>query len=72
MEKYRLLADSPYHGRLLKRLSAREQEMCRDFISATMHMDRDQFTMACNRWMVDQSERPKNIHIMAEIVLAVK
>lgn len=55
------------HGKIWKKLSKKELELCRQFILDHDHLDQDNFAYYANRWLLDK-EKPRNYSTMWALV----
>jgi len=60
MNNLLIMLDHPMNKNLIKKLSAKEFQMVKDFINANQHLSSDEYMSRCNRWMIDDKEKPKN------------
>lgn len=69
LENFHALADHPFLGRDYRRLSKEEMSMCVEFIEKCEKLDRNEYALACNRWMLDSPQKPKRHSLMWGLVL---
>jgi hypothetical protein len=60
MNNFIIMLDHPMNCKLIKKLSAKELQMVKDFIDANQHLPSDEYMKRCNRWMIDDKNKPKN------------
>lgn len=70
MTYLKYVATQDWHptGKILKRLTVSEQEMCVEFIMKHETLDQDNFILAVNKWFMDVQDRPKNWSHMTDLV----
>jgi hypothetical protein len=67
LENFLASKDHVMQQNLLKKLSQEERQMCIDFITENDGLDKNEFALKVNRWLLDMP-KPKNFSAMWALV----
>lgn len=70
LDKLESFKDHLVQGKLYRKLTKEELQLCRDFILANDGLDKNAFQAKCNRWMLD-GIKPRNHTTMWALVTQV-
>lgn len=62
------LKDSPFYGRLFKKLTDKDLKFCTEFCEQNSGLSKDQWYFKINRLGLDQADKPKNLNVICEIL----
>jgi hypothetical protein len=69
-QKFDELEQDAYHGKVMKKLSISELALCHAFLIQHGQMDSYEFEKKAARWFLDESNKPRRLNNMIELLSA--